>query len=270
MINIQYIEGTNLAYCNGLPFRKDKKTGYWLCSSINKRLHRYVWEQINGEIPKGYQIHHIDFNKDNNDISNLQLVSSSEHHKIHSDALTDDERELRRKRMQEVVIPAAANWHKSNYDRCDYSKLGKLGNACREEKVFTCDCCGIEFTSKNTKSRFCSNACKSRFHRKNKTFYKKDVRFCVICGTKFETDIKSKKCTCSEDCHMELVHRNSREKMINNHFSRKVEQYSPYGELLKTYNSIKEAKEETGASNIVACCNGSQKQSGGFCWKYVE
>ena len=32
-------------------------------------LHRMVWTCYNGEIPDGYDIHHIDFDKNNNDIS---------------------------------------------------------------------------------------------------------------------------------------------------------------------------------------------------------
>lgn len=46
-------------------------------------LHRLIWEKHNGEIPKGYQIHHIDGNKLNNDISNLQLISAEEHTRLH-------------------------------------------------------------------------------------------------------------------------------------------------------------------------------------------
>lgn len=46
-------------------------------------IHRLVWEAFVGEIPKGYIIHHKDSNKQNNSLSNLQLVSSKEHHDIH-------------------------------------------------------------------------------------------------------------------------------------------------------------------------------------------
>ncbi len=45
--------------------------------------HRYVWEKHNGQIPKGYQIHHIDEDKLNNKIENLQLMKNSEHQKLH-------------------------------------------------------------------------------------------------------------------------------------------------------------------------------------------
>lgn len=36
------------------------------------------------ELPKGYCVHHIDFNPRNNDISNLSLMSLSAHSKLHS------------------------------------------------------------------------------------------------------------------------------------------------------------------------------------------
>lgn len=42
-------------------------------------LHRRIWEQKNGPIPEGFHIHHIDGNKENNDISNLECISKGEH-----------------------------------------------------------------------------------------------------------------------------------------------------------------------------------------------
>jgi hypothetical protein len=46
--------------------------------------HNIVWEEHYGKIPKGMQVHHIDHNKLNNDISNLKLVDSLTHKRIHS------------------------------------------------------------------------------------------------------------------------------------------------------------------------------------------
>lgn len=63
----------------GEKFTKHNK-GY-LKSTINNRrlMHRVVWEHHNGEIPKGYDIHHINHNKQDNRIENLELYSKSEH-----------------------------------------------------------------------------------------------------------------------------------------------------------------------------------------------
>ena len=46
--------------------------------------HNIIWEKCYGEIPKGMQVHHIDGNKQNNDISNLKLVDSLTHKRMHS------------------------------------------------------------------------------------------------------------------------------------------------------------------------------------------
>jgi hypothetical protein len=50
--------------------------------------YRSVWEAVYGEIPtdafnRSFEIHHIDGNRDNNEISNLQCVSIDEHYDIH-------------------------------------------------------------------------------------------------------------------------------------------------------------------------------------------
>ena len=47
------------------------------------RHHRFIWEAVNGSIPKGYDIHHKDHNRSNNSISNLELIESSTHKHQH-------------------------------------------------------------------------------------------------------------------------------------------------------------------------------------------
>ena len=48
------------------------------------RLHIYVWERVNGNKLAGHDIHHKDFDKGNYDLSNLQLLSKSDHQKLHA------------------------------------------------------------------------------------------------------------------------------------------------------------------------------------------
>lgn len=48
-----------------------------------KLLHRLIYEEVYGSIPKGYAIHHIDGDKTNNNPGNLMLLSKSNHHKLH-------------------------------------------------------------------------------------------------------------------------------------------------------------------------------------------
>lgn len=48
-------------------------------------VHQYIWMVANGcEIPEGYDIHHIDGNKLNNSINNLELIEHSIHMSEHN------------------------------------------------------------------------------------------------------------------------------------------------------------------------------------------
>jgi len=59
-----------------------RNTGYYGCTNGHRSLfHRDVWEYHNGSIPEGYDIHHLDRDRTNNHISNLELIIKSEHSK---------------------------------------------------------------------------------------------------------------------------------------------------------------------------------------------
>ena len=47
----------------------------------NHSLYKHIltWQWHNGDVPKGHQIHHIDENKNNNDISNLECLENRIH-----------------------------------------------------------------------------------------------------------------------------------------------------------------------------------------------
>ena len=47
-------------------------------------LHRYVWETERGEIPPDHDIHHLDEDKTNNIIDNLECLPKSEHTRKYS------------------------------------------------------------------------------------------------------------------------------------------------------------------------------------------
>ena len=57
---------------NGIAYTQDRSGHYR--SNQNKALHRVIWQGHHGPIPKDFIIRHIDGNRDNNDISNLQLM----------------------------------------------------------------------------------------------------------------------------------------------------------------------------------------------------
>ena len=50
--------------------------------------------------------------------------------------------------------------------------------------------------------------------------------------------------------------------------NRKVIQLSEDGKIIKEYNSVEEAKKETGIQHISCVCRGDRRTAGGFIWKY--
>ena len=63
---------------------------------------RFVWVQCNGEIPKGYLIHHIDGDSLNDIIDNLSLVTRKAHFEIHKIGI------LGRKKRAEIAADRMA------------------------------------------------------------------------------------------------------------------------------------------------------------------
>ena len=45
--------------------------------------YRRIWEEANGPIPDGHEIHHIDGDRSNNALSNLACLSLQEHYDVH-------------------------------------------------------------------------------------------------------------------------------------------------------------------------------------------
>lgn len=186
------------AIVDGYKFRKDQKTGYYLSSNINGRrlrLHRYIYEKYYGKIPKGYDIHHKDHNKDNNEIENLKLLTPTEHKKIHSRELTEEQREFMRKNMNEKARPKAIEWHKSGKGREWHKKQYEVSLGNRQPQKFICMFCGKEFMHiKNAHNKFCSNNCKSAYRRK--LGVDNIERKCIECGETFKINKYYKRQVC--------------------------------------------------------------------------
>ena len=71
----------------GKKYRQDKRTGYYVCTTGKKRvrLHVAMWEaEHRVAVPPGCVIHHLDWDKTHNEISNLICVTVEEHETIHN------------------------------------------------------------------------------------------------------------------------------------------------------------------------------------------
>lgn len=151
---------------NGRRYSREP-TGYYCDQQNRKRLHRAVWEYHRGEIPDGYDVHHKDENKDNNDISNFELLTRSRHMRLHgatnpwivgggaASALRNPS--VQRKAAAWHASPEGIEWHRQN---------GKRVMAKQSLVERLCQCCGKSYLTKRpTFSKFCSTRCKQRKSR---------------------------------------------------------------------------------------------------------
>ena len=163
-------------YFNGLKFTRDDKTGYYLNSTIEKRMHRYVWEFYNGPIPKGYDIHH-------------------------------DEHPGEGRKNFAKAVEAAKDWHKSKEGKEWHSKHAM--ETFSGKRTLICEMCGKEYeTQYHGNNKFCSNACRSKWRRKSGL--DNVTRVCVICGKEFLTNKFKKVRYCSRSCANKAMWRSRR------------------------------------------------------------
>lgn len=144
---------------------------YYLCGFYFQRkgvrLHRVVWEQANGKIPPGYQLHHKDGDKSNNQLFNLELMKDGEHQSLHNRT----ENRLAYGRMHiERIRPLASKWHGSKEGLEWHREQGKRSWEGRKHKQHTCTHCGKTFETRHRyqegATRFCHQNCRAAYRRK--------------------------------------------------------------------------------------------------------
>lgn len=168
-------------------------------------LHRAMWEHENGDIPDGFDIHHIDGNYLNNALDNFECLPETEHMSKHSKEWhSDPENKKYVIEHLDDIRPMTKEWHASKEGIEWHRKHAKSSINAIPDTLHVCEFCGKEYMSPEVgHNKFCSNNCKSAQRRRSG---RDNVdKKCVVCGTMFKINKYSKTKTCSRKCGGKLV-----------------------------------------------------------------
>ncbi len=187
---------------------------YWQEPSDGSRLHRDVWEEKHGPIPSGFHIHHVDGNKANSKVENLELLLASDHLSGHMQG--SDRIEKSTQSLLAHAVPAAVEWRKKHPEaaRAITAKAVAASTIAIAADVAEYDCvqCGKHFTGKAAQRKgaqkakqhgpFCCYNC-SMAHRRARGA--DDIEFtCPVCGKSFRSNRYKPSRTCSRSCGHKL------------------------------------------------------------------
>ncbi len=179
---------------NGINFYKDPR-GNYVCSTT---LHRFIWLYVNGEIPEGYEIHHRDFNHDNNDISNLELLQREEHIAIHKELKKNKKPVMKKEKF--VCVYCGKEYEAFHVGSNKYCSAECRYAAAREQydETRVCPQCGKSFSAyKYGKQKFCSYECMFASMRKQ------EIKVCIVCGKQMSVKQSRNRKFCSRACFYE-------------------------------------------------------------------
>lgn len=198
---------------NGKVYHRYPKSKNWADRNYFRRgakyLHRELWKSLYGDIPDGYDVHHIDGDTSHNVIENLDCLPSFEHQCNHEYTKSDEYKARRRENLDRHRDKSRA-WHASEQGKEQHKKLGKWAWKVRKARKVKCDYCGRVFETKDTRSqtRFCSNNCRTQARRASAV--DNEDRICVWCATVFRVNKYSRTRCCSGSCAAH--YRNSKRK----------------------------------------------------------
>jgi len=169
-----------------------KPKGYYQSTTAvaGKRqwLHQYTYERHYGAIPAGQHIHHIDGDKGNNSIDNLECLTAAEHLSKHP---------------QDAARLTALSAQGRAAIKAGVKSRRKLRAAM--DRTRACDYCGAVFEPhphSRDNARFCSDGCRSKGARGNRADSFTEPRPCRQCGAAFTPPPRgfSQALFCSSKC----------------------------------------------------------------------
>ena len=155
---------------DGVTYRKQSNRKTRVCGHFvaSVGIQRAIWSYYYGEIPDGYSIHHVDEDKNNNAIDNLQCLSNEEHAHMH------------------------------------YSKGKPVAENIK--RIFTCQVCGKEYEAVDVGlNRYCSVECRDKA-RATRRYEKRVCAICGKIFLTYR-DRKAKTCSAACAAKLRLLNR---------------------------------------------------------------
>ena len=194
-LKVEKIDETHQKF-NGITYGRNLQRNDHYFKLVH--LHRAVWTYYFGEIPDGYVVHHIDGDKENNDISNLMLMSKSEHIQLHHTTMKMPQKPSKKTTFKCIVCGKeyeAVNNGRNLY--CSLECLAKYRDNTLYAETRNCLFCGKEFvTNKYSNHKFCSHKCSTDYNSQQGRF----IKTCPICGKEFSTLKNKNRTYCSPEC----------------------------------------------------------------------
>jgi hypothetical protein len=161
------------------------KAGYFL-DRRGEAMARAVWKHYRGPIPADHHVHHIDHDRGNNAIDNLELLERSVHIRNHA--------------------PDAAEWHRSDEGRAWHVEHGRDSWKNAVEETFECTQCGKSYTghARARKRGFCSPYCQTK--ARILSGVDDEDRICIECGAWYRANRYSPVKTCSRSCGTKVAY----------------------------------------------------------------
>lgn len=177
---------------NGLTFRKGTSGHYTNTSSF---IHRHVWQYYCGDIPAGNVIHHKNFNKSDNSIENLQMLTITEHNRLHMALQLSDLRYTRK-------CPKCGKTFTTGHIIQIYCSED-CANKSRPLENKQCVICGKEFKARTDQNiSTCSKKCLHELKTRQDRELPRELRHCAVCGKEFLASIVKKQIYCSKKCRI--------------------------------------------------------------------
>lgn len=164
-------KGRKCALFKGDKFIKED-TGYYRIATNwredrpnSYRLHRAIMEDSLGRpLKRNEVIHHIDGDKENNDIENLEVLDNRKHSSYHAKNMNIVNK-IKRSINIGKASKEAVKWHKTNPNSSKvHSKASKKEWKNRPYYKHICEQCGEEFYTREKKCKFCSGQCKNDYN----------------------------------------------------------------------------------------------------------